>query len=366
LSLDSEERYAGRFRAKLSYADKSPLQAETSAELALIVGSHLKKYAGSRSPLSREKCDKPKPGSIGIHLGPFKSEATGIEAEPWAKHDVIILDPFQDNAVTTVTSLSERFLRYRQIIGRIDLKTLLNPPPSGRNMEPYCISSLDQILSIILTRFKSLNGSNNGFTGILFAGWDVFPAPVLLELNYVISTLDLNVYLETSAPDFLHDPKILASDAITGLVIRNGLLFPNGQRRDCFDMEKFRPTVSAFVSQACVRDFTVFMWETLDEDVMPSNAILQRTYKWCNFYNTTAWVGSKNALYDESVEVVEHEPFSAFNWLKEPRVVELHEIWRNERTVSLTILEIAHSQSPTSFRTKACLAASSKSNTIYK
>ena len=289
--------------------------------------------------MSLEKCDKPKAGSLGIYLGPFKLGATGIEAKPWTKCDVVILDPFQENAVTTVTSLTESFLRNRQIVGRIDLATLLNAPPSACDMESYCIYSLDQILSIILTRFKSLNGSNNGFTGVLFAGWNVFPAPIVLELSYVITTLDLSVYIETSSPDFLQDPKILASDAITGLVIRNGLLFPNGERRDCFDMETLRPTVKAFVSQACLRDFTVFMWETLDGDIMPSNAILQRTYKWCNFYSALAWVGSKNALYDDSVEVVGHEPLSAFGWLKEPRVVELHEIWRSERTVSVTILE---------------------------
>ena len=191
-----------------------------------------------------------------------------------------------------------------------------------------------------MTRFQSLNGSSNGFTGVLLAAWDAFPVPVLLELSYVITTLNLDVYLETSAPEFLRDTKVLASEAITGLVIRNGLLLPNGERRDCFDMEKFRPTVKGFVSQACLRDFTVLMWETLDNDALPSNAVLKRTYKWCSFYNALSWMGSNNALYDDSVDVVEFEPLSAFDWLKESRVVEIHEMWRNKRTVSLNIIEV--------------------------
>jgi hypothetical protein len=325
------------FPVTLKYADSSFAQAEPSPGLTASIASHLQKYAGSRSQLSLEKCEKTKANSLGIYLGPFKSPATEYESRSWAKRDVVILDPFQENAVPTVTTFSDNFLRPRQIVGRIDLAALLDPPPTTRHLESYCISSLDQILSIILTRFKSLNGTGNGFTGVLLAGWDVFPVPVLLELSYVITTLDLNVYLETSAPEFLHDSKVLDSEAITGLIIRNGLLMPNGQRRDCFDMEKFRPTVKAFVSQACLRDFTVLMWETLDEDAMPSNAVLKRTYKWCSFYSAIPWIGSKLALYDDSVDVVEFEPLSAFDWLKEPRVVELHEIWRNKRTVSLNL-----------------------------
>jgi hypothetical protein len=291
--------------------------------------------------LSLEKCDKTKAPSLGIYLGPFRSPVTDIGAKPWAKCDVIILDPFQENAIPTVTSLTDSFLSSREIIGRIELAALIKAPPANHHLQSYCISSLDQILSVILTRFKTFNGNNNGFTGVLLAGWDLFPAPVLLELCYVVTTLDLKIYLETSAPEFLEDSKILASEAISGLVIRNGLLFPNGDRRDCFDMEKFRPTVKAFVSQACLRDFAVFMWETLDETAVPSNAVLQRTYKWSSFYSAVVWVGSSKELYDDSADVAEFEPLSAFDWLKEPRVVELHEMWRSRRRVSLNILRVA-------------------------
>ena len=306
------------------------------------IAFHLQKYAGSRSQLSLEKYEKSKPSSLGIYLGPFKTPATGIESKSWAKRDVVILDPFQENAVIAVTSLSDSYLKPRQIVGRIDLAVLLRSPPTTRHLEPYCISSVDQILSVILTRFRSLNGSSNGFTGVLLAGWDVFPVPVLLELSHIITTLDLNVYLEASAPDFLSDSKVLASKSITGLVVRNGLIMPNGKRRDCFDMEKFRPTMKAFVSQACLRDFTVLMWETLDEDVLPSSAVVKRTYKWCNFYSAVPWVGSSSALFDDSLDVVEVEPLSAFDWLKEPKVVELHEMWRNKRTVSLNFWNDFH------------------------
>ena len=318
-------------------AHMSLIQSEVSSDLVANVAFHLQKYAGSQSQLSLEKYKKPKPGSLGIYLGPFASPATDIHTKSWAKRDVIILDPFQENAVITVTSLSDNFLKPRQIVGRIDLAVLLKPPPATQYLEQYCISSVDQILSVILTRFKSLNGSGNGFTGVLLCEWDVFPVSVLLELCHIITTLDLNVYLEVSPPDFLSSSKVLASESITGLVVRNGLILPNGERRDCFDMEKFRPTVKAFVSQACLRDFTVLMWETLDDDVSPSSAVLKRTYKWCNFYSAVPWVGSRSALFDDSLDVVEVEPLSAFDWLKETKVVELHEMWRNKRIVSCQI-----------------------------
>jgi len=67
---------------------------------------------------------------------------------------------------------------------------------------------------------------------------------------------------------------------------------------------------------------------------VPSNAVLKRTYTWCSFYSALPWIGSNSALFDASINVVKFQPLSAFDWLKEHRVMELHDLWRNNRTVS--------------------------------
>ena len=225
------------------------------------------------------------------------------------------------------------------ILGRYDCNIHSSSSHSskkGRRLDAYLISALDKVLTFVQMHLRSSDGGNNGFTGILLAGWDNFPLPVLNELNYAIVSLGLDVYLEVSGPNFLEDTSIINSSSISGMVIRNALILPDGQRRDCFDMANFRLTVKAFVSQGCLRSFNVLLWETLDDGVVPSNAVLKRTYAWCSFYSTVAWIGSTTALHDIAIEAVEYEPLSAFDWLKLPRVMELHDGWRNFRKVGFS------------------------------
>jgi hypothetical protein len=272
--------------------------------------------------------------SLGIYLGPFESPATEHVVKLFSNTDMVILDPLQLNVSATLDDVCGISGGPSHITGRLDLAILLKNPAHTRKLEAYLISSVDRIMSTVFSHFRALNGSNNGFNGILLAGWQIFPVPILNQLSAVLNSHGLDVYLETAAPDFLEDSKVLGAGSIAGLVIRNGLIHPNGERRDCFDMESLRVTVKAFVSQACLRNFTVLIWETLHDDVVPSNAVLRRTYTWCNFNSALLWIGSNKAVFDASVNAVKFEPLSAFDWLKEHRVMELHDLWRNNKKVS--------------------------------
>lgn len=248
---------------------------------------------------------------------------------------MIILDALQTGIAKALAELQNIPNKPSHIIGRLDLAAIISKAlPLELDSEQYFIHHLDRILSVILGQFHDAEGRSNGFTGILLVGWEMFPQQILHELSDVLYSMGLDVYLETSAPNFLEDSSVVAAESISGLVIRNGLLQANGERQDCFDMDSLKTTVKSFVSQACVRDFVTLAWETVNDDVVLSTAVLKRTYNWCGFYNVIPWIGPESAVSDAAVGVVPFEPLSAFAWLKEPRVMELHELWKNKRTVS--------------------------------
>ena len=290
--------------------------------------------------MTLEKSDKPKSKSLGVYLGHFDDSISANQAQLLSERDAIILNPLERNVVAALAQRPDNKRNPQSIIGRLDIGKILHVPVGTRQPEELLISAIDQLMTIVLTRFQDQEGRSNGFTGVLLAGWEATSTKVLHGLSDTLSNFDLEVYLETSAPDFLHDANVLNSGAITGLVIRNGLVLENGERRDCFGLEALRTTLKAFVSQACLRDFTVLIWDTLGDDVVPSNAVLKRTFSWCSFYSAVPWIGPQSALFDASVDVVPFEPLGAFDWLKEPRVMELHDLWKSKRAVcnSITLL----------------------------
>jgi hypothetical protein len=285
--------------------------------------------------LTLEKCDKPKPKSLGVYLGAFDYSISVEQANILSQRDAVILNPLERNVVAALAQLPDNVRKSQSIVGRLEIGEILHvPSESQKHLDEFLISGIDQLMTIILTRFQDQEGRSNGFTGVLLAGWEAIASKVLHAVCDALSTFDLEVFLETSAPNFLHDPNIMNCGAISGLVVRNALILENGERRDCFEMENLRLTVKAFVSQSCLRDFTVLIWDTMRNDVIPSNAVLKRMFSWCSFYSAVPWIGPHNALYDASVDVVPFEPLSAFDWLKEPRIMELHDLWKNKRAVS--------------------------------
>lgn len=54
-----------------------------------------------------------------------------------------------------------------------------------------------------------------------------------------LGSLNLSVYLEVKAPDFLSDPKLVQLPDISGLIIRNATISSGGEERDAFQVRIF-------------------------------------------------------------------------------------------------------------------------------
>lgn len=272
-------------------------------------------------------------------MGSFDSPISADQIRTLSRHDIIILDPYQTNVVQSLAMLRKSIDHKFDLLGRLDLEAFPSARVETHRSERFFVRFLDQIMNVALRPFRNLDGGNR-FAGILLAGWEVFPIPILHEFTKVLCAMGFDIYLEISAPSFLAEPTILNPNSITGVVIRNGLLHRTGERRDCFDMEVMRTAVKAFVSQSCLRSFTVLVWETLDDNIVLSNALLKRTFNWCNFYGGILWIGPQQALFDASIGEVPTEPLSAFDWLKEPRVIELHDLWKKKRNVRVAFAKL--------------------------
>ncbi|KAH8802484.1 glycosyl transferase [Xylogone sp. PMI_703] len=306
---------------------------DNSNALRLRVANYLQKFSNSRSSLSLTNNEKSPPTSFKAFLGAFQNPVSTSQFELLAENDMIILDPAKENVTSALEQVTRYQRRPRHIFGRIDLRSFSNAPKTDIVSEKSVLSFLDQVITSFSTYFEDAEGYNNKFTGVLLAGCNVLPTPIFHELSTFFAGVGLEVYIETQCPEYLNDPLVLSTESISGLLVRNGLIKANGERQDYFDMEAFNPTVKSFMSQSCQRPFAVLAWETLDDEVVLSNAVLKRTFNWCNFHNVILWAAPEAAIFDASIRVACIEPLSAFDWLKEPRVMDLHEQWRNNKKV---------------------------------
>lgn len=259
-----------------------------------------------------------KPSSFGVYLGRFSDPPTESQYRLLTQWDLLIVDPFQAGVVDAIARPDGR-----QVLARIDLGRILSKQDST-------LEALDKVANTLTGTFRG-----TAFSGLLLAQWEsIFSRATLRNLLKVINGLGLSVYLETGPPDFLKDPKVLQTDAVSGLVIRNASILPNGEKRDYFQMANLKPTIKAFVSEACMRDFVVMAWETVDDHVVLSNAVVRRAMQWCNFYSTITWIGSASALTDATLNSRISEPLPAFGWLKDGEVMKVHDIWRSNSSIT--------------------------------
>ncbi|KAL4897630.1 hypothetical protein BDV59DRAFT_47253 [Aspergillus ambiguus] len=254
-----------------------------------------------------------KPSSFGSYLGDFEFPPNEAQLRLLAQWDLLIVDPFRHG---TLQALSHA--RGKQLLGRIDFDCLI----SKKDSTLMAIEKLDNILT------EAFDGSL--LSGILLVNWeDKFTSPVRGKLFQALRQLGLALYLETAPPEFLKDHKAFQTDAISGVVIRNASILPEGQKRDYFQMQQMQPTIKAFVSESCMRDFVVLAWETIEDDVALSNAVVQRSLQWCNFYSAIPWIGRRSALENATLNVKVIEPLSSFGWLKDADIMKAHDRWRS-------------------------------------
>ncbi|KAF4637772.1 hypothetical protein G7Y89_g291 [Cudoniella acicularis] len=257
------------------------------------VSSSVKKYiSNAAEELSNCKTERleTKPGSYGVYLGEFDSPPSKYQVQLLAQWDLLIFDPLQRGVMEAMTS--GLYKLPPQALARLDVEIVA----SYTTQKP--IVAIVEWLSDLARVWKGTSNGQNVVTGILIN-------PTLAELNEV-----------------------------RGIVIRNGTISANGEERDAFQMAEMRPTIKAFVSQACLRSFVVLLWETLDDDKIPLNAIVKRSYQWSRFYSALPWIGSKSALKSAEISLDQMEPLGAFDWLKELRVMKFHDLWRSNQTVA--------------------------------
>jgi hypothetical protein len=147
-----------------------------------------------------------------------------------SRHDIIILDPYQSKVIPSLAVLRKYNHHSLDIIGRLDLEAFPSSRIETQKSDKFFIKILDQIMNVALRPFKELDVSDR-FTGILLAGWGVFPVPILHEFTKILRDMGLDVYLEISPPAFLEESAILNSNSIAGVVIRNGLSWRTGERQ---------------------------------------------------------------------------------------------------------------------------------------
>jgi hypothetical protein len=271
-----------------------------------------------------------KPSSYGVYLGGFESPPTESQIILLAAWDLLIADPSQDGVMDTM--LSGLYHIPLQVLARMEMETVV-----AKSSQKPIVSAIDWI-ERLLEASSDLSRRRYIFTGIVISRWeDSFSSALLTEFVRFIHSLGLSVYIEASPPNFLLDPKLAELDEVSGLVLCNGTISDNGEERDAFQMAEMRSTIKAFVSQACLRNFVVLLCEILDDKAEPLNAVVKRSYQWSRFYSALPWIGTKSALVSAELSLNQKEPLAAFDWLKESRVMKVHEKWRSNQHVGITV-----------------------------
>ncbi|KAH8723254.1 hypothetical protein GQ44DRAFT_657163 [Phaeosphaeriaceae sp. PMI808] len=279
----------------------------------------------------RKKNEPPrKPSSFGVYLGMINIPATEEEIQTLSQWDAIVLDYCEPGVLEAVHN--DSIPLGPQIIARLDLLQILSCTASNTEID---LSRVVYVVSKIIRQTLRQPNQNRYFTSVLVAGWrERVSTPLLNGLAKLLSAYGLDVYLEVGPPTFLDDVEKLEINLFSGLIVRNGTIMPNGERRDYFEMDKMKTTTKAFVSQATQRPFITMMWDTIDDDADLSHAVVRRAHMWCNYHGAVPYLTRLRAL--TSIEDIRscEEPLAAFQWLKTRRVMNVHEKYRTTRTLS--------------------------------
>lgn len=267
-----------------------------------------------------------KPGSFGVYIGEFSDPPTTAQKKILTAWDILVVDPFQSGVIETVCS--GLYPTSPHCLARVDIGSVVD-----RAAQKPLLAATEWVTALIESSMSRSEKGRN-FNGILISNWrEKFSSPLLKEFVIFLSLLGLSVYLEVAAPTFLSDTSLAEMEEVTGLVIRNATISANGEERDAFQMAEMRPTIKAFVSQACLRNFVVLVWETVGDEIQPINAVVKRCYNWSKFYSALPWIGTTSALVSAELSLDQREPFGAFDWLKELKVMEIHSRWRSNVVV---------------------------------
>jgi hypothetical protein len=283
-----------------------------------------------------------KPTSFGVYLGMLHSPITVEEAEILAQWDAVILDYCEPGVLDAVNDDSNKIGPH--IIARIDLLQILSSKVGNSEVD---LSRVVYILSKIIRQTLRQPHQRRYFTGVVVAGWaERLSTPLLNGVARLLAAYGLDVYLEVGPPYFLDGVEKLDIGVFAGVIVRNGTIMTDGNRRDYFEMDKMKTTTKAFVSQACQRPFLTMMWDTIDDEVDLSHAVVRRAHMWCSYHGAIPYFTRRQALTSIFDIRSCEEPLAAFQWLKTRRVMTVHDKYRTTRTVSNFFLHVNRSRVP--------------------
>jgi hypothetical protein len=271
-----------------------------------------------------------KPFSFGVYLGSINNPITEEESQIISQWDSVVLDYCKPGVLEAIND--ENIPLGPHIIARLDLQQVLGFKITNTELE---LSRVVYIISKLVRQTLRQPDQRRYFTGVVVAGWqERLSTPLLNGVAKLLTAYGLDVYLEVGPPEFLEGAGKLDIGLFSGVIVRNGTIMSNGERRDYFEMDKMKTTTKVFVSQACQRPFLTMMWDTIDDEADLSHAVVRRAHMWCNYHGAIPYFTRLRALtsiYDiRSCE----EPLAAFQWLKTRRVMNVHEKYRTCRTVS--------------------------------
>jgi hypothetical protein len=270
-----------------------------------------------------------KPSSFGVYLGLLSNPVTEEESQTISQWEAVVLDHCEPGVLDAVSD--DTIPLGPHIIARLDLMQILNVAAASTEVD---LSRVVYIISKIIRQTLRQPNQRRYFTGVLVAGWrERIPTPLLNGLAKLLAAYGLDVYLEVGPPSFLDDIERLEINLFSGVVVRNGTIMHNGERRDFFDMDKMKTTTKTFVSQACQRPFLTMMWDTINDEADLSHAVVRRAHMWCNYHGAVPYFTRRRALTTISDVRSCDEPLAAFQWLKNRRVMNVHEKYRTTRKV---------------------------------
>ncbi|CAA9966934.1 Glycosyl transferase [Pyrenophora teres f. maculata] len=268
--------------------------------------------------------------SFGVYLGQLSTPATQEEISILSQWETVVLDHCQPGVLEAVSN--ESIPMGPHIIARLDLSKVITFSAMESDAE---MSRAVYVLSWTIQQTLRKPDQKRYFTGVLVAGWrDCVSIPLLNGLAKLLSAYGLDVHLEIGAPDYLDGIRKLDIGLFAGMVVRNGTIMSNGDRRDFFAMDKMKTTTKLFVSQACQRPFVTMMWDTIEDDAELSHAVVRRAHMWCSYHGAIPYFPRQRALTNIDEVRPCDEPLAAFQWLKDRRVMDVHDNYRAARTLS--------------------------------
>jgi hypothetical protein len=279
-----------------------------------------------------------KPKSFGVYLGLLNTPVTEEEEQILSQWDAVVLDYCEPGVLEAVGDANVSLGPH--IIARLDFKQILNFAAMDILNFTAIDDDIDMLRAVYLTSKiiqQALRKPEQSryFTGVLIAGWREWVSiPMLNGLTRLLAAHGLDIFLEIGPPNFLDEIEGIELKLFAGVIVRNGTILENGERRDFFDMDKMKSTTKAFVSESCMRPFTVMMWDTVDDEIDLSHAVARRAHMWCSYHGAIPFLTRKGALTDLSQVRSGDEPLAAFQWLKDRKVMAVHEKFRTTRIVS--------------------------------